>query len=279
MSDYNSSLPVRTEANGDVAVKVVDGAIPSQELSVDAAGKVSAKLSDGAGTEITSQANGAQQALDVGVNVAGVQVDPRNTQDGAGNPIDSTLVNSKQRLDVDLASEGTDGAVVPFGTVQVGGSDGTNLQALSVDLNGKLKVNLFDENGLPFSASNALPVSIATAVLGTAVNDYKNATSVAAAGVDNHDYTVTALNTLTLSSVNASASGKAKMDIQVETGIATGIFTTYFTQFNSTAETNMEIVLTDSIQVGPGIRVRVVMTNRDNQAQDLYSTISGTENL
>ena len=35
-------------------------------------------LHDGSGNPITSQVNGSQQALDVGVNVAGVQVDPRD---------------------------------------------------------------------------------------------------------------------------------------------------------------------------------------------------------
>lgn len=38
---------------------------------------VGAYLRDAAGNLITSQANGAQQALDVGINVAGVQIDPR----------------------------------------------------------------------------------------------------------------------------------------------------------------------------------------------------------
>ena len=35
-------------------------------------------LNDGNGNIITSQANGAQRALDVGIDVAGVQIDPRS---------------------------------------------------------------------------------------------------------------------------------------------------------------------------------------------------------
>lgn len=77
MSDFNSSLPVRTENNGDVAVKVVDGTLTSQALGVDAAGKVTVKLDDAAGNGLTSQVSGSQRPLDVGINVAGVQVDPR----------------------------------------------------------------------------------------------------------------------------------------------------------------------------------------------------------
>jgi len=49
--------------------------IPRVTVSSDSA--VFAKLQDSSGTGITSQANGAQRALDVGIDVAGVQVDPR----------------------------------------------------------------------------------------------------------------------------------------------------------------------------------------------------------
>lgn len=78
MADQNTSLPVRTQNNGDVAVKVVDGTTVSQALSVDASGRVTAKLNDGSGNAVTSQVNGAQRALDVGIDVAGVQIDPRS---------------------------------------------------------------------------------------------------------------------------------------------------------------------------------------------------------
>lgn len=77
MADYNSSLPVRTENNGDVAAFIADGTTPSQLLAVDASGRITTKLDDGNGNIITSQANGAQRALDVGIDVAGVQIDPR----------------------------------------------------------------------------------------------------------------------------------------------------------------------------------------------------------
>jgi hypothetical protein len=77
MSDYNSRLPVRTEANGDVVVNVADGTTESQLLGIDSSGRVTVKLDDGNGNVVTSQANGSQRALDVGINVSGVQIDPR----------------------------------------------------------------------------------------------------------------------------------------------------------------------------------------------------------
>ena len=55
MSDYNSSLPIRTESNGDAAVKLVDGTITSQALTIDSAGRIITKNQDGAGNALTSQ--------------------------------------------------------------------------------------------------------------------------------------------------------------------------------------------------------------------------------
>lgn len=340
MADFDSSLPVRTQTNGDVAVKVVDGTLTSQALSIDASGKVFAKLNDGAGNNITSQANGAQQALDVGINVAGVQIDPRQiraltladvvtanqgiknashtqawwtrlsdgtndsvllatgeltvaitqplpagtsligdvrsrTQDGAGTAITSTLINSKQRLDVDLASEGVTGSAVPFNTLQIGGSDGTNLRAAKTDTTGRFIVDIQNAAG-EFTTANPLPVTIEDSP-GTHINDYKDASSIAIGASDDHDYTVTAAKTLYLTQIEASASGKAKALVQIETGVATGIFTTKFGMFNSTAAPNMSLKISQSIAVAAGVRVRVTMTNRDIGAEDLYSTISGFE--
>ena len=40
MSDFNSSLPVRTENAGDVIVKVADALVPSQQLAVNADGSL-----------------------------------------------------------------------------------------------------------------------------------------------------------------------------------------------------------------------------------------------
>lgn len=77
MSDYQSSLPVRTQNAGDIVAKIVDGTITSQALAIDATGRIIVKLDDAAGNGITSQVNGAQRALDVGIDVAGVQIDPR----------------------------------------------------------------------------------------------------------------------------------------------------------------------------------------------------------
>lgn len=299
MSDFNSSLPVRSENNGDVAVKVVDGTVTSQALNVDSSGRVTTKLDDGNGNIVTSQANGAQRALDVGIDVAGVQIDPRDQ----GNP--NTVANSWPVKITDgtnisavkaasTAATVTDPSQVvalspntplPAGTNSLGTvlaklEDGAGNAITSSAAGGTrpLDVALRDGSGNLYSNSNPVPVYVSASSAGTKIDDYKAATAIAAAGFDNHDYTVTAGKTLTFNQVEASASGKMKIEVQIETGVATNVFNSKFVKFNSTATPNMSVILQDAINVAAGVRVRIICTNEDKAAQDLYSTICGVEN-
>lgn len=370
MADFDSSLPIRTQNNGDVVAFLADGTVPTQLLSIDSSGRISSKLFDGSGVAITSQTNGAQRALDVGINVAGVQIDPRQiraltsadvvsvvqstspwiTKDQSDGPVTPgtvasfsqlmggqyntvlpTLTNGQQAaLQVDssgrlVISVGSSVTVTNFpavvdtnyGTVgastirtasQLGNATGaadfnagaTGAQTLRVIANqGAANATPWNENiaqiaGAVPSATNALPTQISTggafvsssnplpviidpAGAGTAVCDYKDAASIAAASSDNHDYTVTSGKILHLRQIESSASGKAKMVLQIETGVATGVFTTKAAQFNSTATADMSLVLSVDLLVAAGVRVRVIMSNRDLLPQDLYSSIIGFE--
>lgn len=257
MADQDTSLPVRTQADGPderLHVKVVDGTSPSvNQMQVDA--------------------DKAAKTLATGHDPGGVNRTLRTSERGAMTPdglYDAT--NNTVPGNTGLIASSRNAA--PSDTTQtqrltaVTGTTPNTVRALDIALH--------DALGNPFSETNALPVTV-TESSGTAVNDYKDAASIAAAATDNHDYTVTALKTLYLTQVEASASGKAKMVISVETGVATGVFTPKWTQFNSTSETNMHLTIKEPIAVAAGVRVRVALTNRDNQAQDLYSTISGHE--
>lgn len=327
MADFNSSLPVRTETNGDVAVKVVDGTTPSQTLAVDASGRATAnqgqangggaqawpvKPTDGTNSQSYTGAGEAKvditQPLPAGTNTIGsvkltdgtntasltgageVKVDVTqplpagtntignvnsNTRDGAGTAITSTLVNSKQRLDVDSAADGVSGSAVPFATTQVGGSDGTNLHALSTDTNGKLKVDIFDSTGTAFSPSNPLSVSVVSGLGGaTEVLDFKQATAVAAAANDTHTYTITSGKTLSLQHIQATGSGKIKVEISLGT---IGSEVLKIVLFNSTANPNVDYVFQAPQNMPDTQDVVVKITNLDKQPQDVYSTIEGYE--
>ena len=372
MSDYNSRLPVRTETDGDVVVKIADATTPSQQLAIDSAGRVVVKLDDGAGNVISSQANGSQRALDVGIDVAGVQIDPRqvraliasdvvtaaqgapntapngwpvkptdgtNSQgytaageakvsvtqplpagtnligsvdikdssgasvtlgqkamsaslpvviasdqtdigvklkDGADNAITSTLINSKQTLDVNLPSTGVSGSATPYAVTVVAGSDGTNSRAIATDSSGKVKVDLFDATGTPFSATNPLAVTVTSGTPGTEVHNFNTAAALAKNGTSNHDYAITASKTFKAEKFWASASGKLKIEVQVSTDGTT--FVTKFVGFNSTATPNIDIFLGQFTlsDTGTGAKIRIIRTNLDNP-QDVYTTISGVE--
>jgi len=73
--------------------------------------------------------------------------------------------------------------------------------------------------------------------------------------------------------VLSTASGKLKVEIQIETAAGSNVFTTVCTRFNSTANPDCDMTLKEGVTIPVGAKVRVVKTNRDNQAMDMYSTI------
>lgn len=187
--------------------------------------------------------------------------------DGTGNLLASLVsapVGSEQGLIV---------RNIPSGTQPV---SGTFFQATQ-PVSGTVSANIRDAAGAAFSTLNPLPVAISADVLGDDVISYQTNSAVAAAGSSNHDYAVSAGKTLLLKQVHVSASGKAKIEVQTETGVATGVFNTIAVLFNSTANPNMTLVFPSIKSVAAGVKVRVIRTNKDNSAQDLYSTIFGQE--
>src|ERR1039457_5886165 len=70
MSDINSGLPIRSQIPGqvnydDIIVKLGDATTASQQAKVDANGSQYSAITDSSGNVVTTQANGAQRALDV----------------------------------------------------------------------------------------------------------------------------------------------------------------------------------------------------------------------
>lgn len=332
MSDQNTSLPIRTEAAGDVIVKVGDKTVPSQQLVIDSAGLVGAKTFDGSGVSIGSTSG----ALNVAVTSSGALVADKaaftygttnqtvigavfqdtaptvtagqqaglrmnaarglhsNLRDSSG----AELVGQKAMsasVPVTLASDQTALAVSQNGTWNItnitgtitlptGASSSANQTAANASLtsiDSKLS-----SLGQKVSASSA-PVVLAsdqpaiavyiTDSPGVEINDYSTVAAVAAAATSNHDYTVTTAKTLRMTQFEAAGSGKIKVEVQVETGVATGSFLTKFVKFNSTSTPGVSVPLSQPITVAAGVRVRVIRTNLDKSAQDVYSTICGYE--
>jgi len=108
---------------------------------------------------------------------------------------------------------------------------------------------------------------------GTPTFDYKDATGIAAGSPDNHDYVVPLAQTFSLKQVYASASGKMKIQVETIIGLTT---TTLVVGFGTSANPNVVIDFDPAYaQVPASGTVRVIATNKDNQPQDLYTTIIG----
>lgn len=255
MSDIASSLPIRSEADGTdarVHVKIVDGTTPTQRATVDTDGNVHVEI----------HGNGP----------AGTDTVVRTSEQGALTP-DGIYDVANNTLPGNIGLIGHTRSATPNETTQTERLTSIENGAGTVRA---LDISLHDEAGEAYSASNPLAVVVVESE-GTEINDYNTAAAVAANASSNHDYTVTALKTLQLTQISAAASGKMKIVIAIETGVATDVFTTKFVMFSSTAFPSLEKVLKEPIAVAAGVRVRVIRTNIDNQAQDLYSTISGHE--
>ncbi len=135
-----------------------------------------------------------------------------------------------------------------------------------------------DGDYIPFSinADGALRVSLTDpGASATEVNDYQTSAAVASAATTNHDYTVTALKTLKVFGILASASGRIKVEVIID---PTGTPVTEFVAFNSTANPNIYIDVAGLLEVAAGLVIRVVVTNLEKKdSQDVYSTLLGHE--
>jgi|GEM_PF-2007399 hypothetical protein len=253
MADYNSQLPVRSKDDSDerLLTKIQDGSDPS---GVGKTVEVSeTKLhtrnhgsdSDGTDREVLLSQEGHVQSngdYDASTNKRpssqGMIVSDRDA-----SPAESTM-NKRP-------------------TAVAGDSDKVALD-----------VAISDSSGNNFTDTNPLPVYIADNPA-VEVDDFDQASAVAKDASSNHDYTITSGKTGKHLTADASASGYARFELQVETGVGAGTFDTKMVKFNSTAKPNVEFRLRANI--GAGIIVRIAKTNLDNQPQDLYSQISLVE--
>jgi len=154
-----SSGRVPVDIGGSGSITITSGTVTvSNEVEVKndssnplpISGAVSSSIADGSGNALTSSARGSQRALSVQVvDGSGNQITTfgsgtvdSNTRDGSGNAITSTVFGSARRLDVNLSSAGTVGSTAPTSANLYGGSDGTNLRAVSVDSSGRVNANI-----------------------------------------------------------------------------------------------------------------------------------------
>lgn len=258
MSDFASGQPVRSESDGvdaKVVVKLVDGSIGgTNQMQIDT----------DKNAHVEMHGNSATGGTDV---VQLLTEEGRSTSRGDYNATTNTKPSSQGAIiHTRVATPAEANQVVrPTG---VASTDGSNATVADVGIR--------DASGNAFTPDNPLAVTLVDSG-GAEINDYVTATAVAAAATSTHDYTVTAAKRLKLSQILAAGSGKIRVEVAVETGVATAVFTSKFVGFNSTSNPNVYIPVNENITVAAGVRVRVTIKNMDLAAQDVYSTVCGHE--
>ena len=138
-----------------------------------------------------------------------------------------------------------------------------------------LDVALSDGDGNSINLDNPLYVTVSDSP-GTEIEDYKLDSAVAKdGGTANHDY-VTGSEFRGLN-VECSSSALAKFELQVEQTAGMADYATVMVKFNSVSVPNVIFNHKTPKAILTGISIRVIKTNLDNQATDLYSMINGVE--
>lgn len=257
MADIKKGLPVRTEEDSDkkVQVKIHDYADP----------------------------DGSDKQLEVSEKLAHVRVfgeDPANAKKQLKL---SESGNVALDGDYDASNNSNPSSAAPILHDRVAAPDKTDQNFRPTGVQGTVDntvhaadVSLHDQNGNPYTISNPLPVFPAESP-GDEIEDYQTTAAVADGVTTNHDYTVTALKTFLGCSVLIAASSRVKFEIKMETAAASGVFNTKYVGFTTEDNPTYQLDLCKIAKQVAGAKVRIAITNRDNQAQDVYSTLLGIE--
>lgn len=278
MADFDSSLPIRTEANGDVVAHLADGTVTTQLLKINADGSIDTNTTIPVGSKIivTDGTDDLEVNADGSINavVTATDLDIRDlTATDVVTVVQATHDNLNLNANIQVGdADVANGNPVPVS--DAGGSltvDATDLDIRDLTaVSDSVAAHLFDEAGAAFSLTNPLPVEVVSDASGVEVVDYQTSAAVAKDASVNHDYTVTATKTLLVAGLWVSGSGKLKAQLLVN-GVVK------YVGFNSTANPNIDIPIYKILKGLTTEVVRVTLTNLDNQAQDLYSTLSGLE--
>lgn len=254
MADQHTGLPVRSEDDGTderVLVKIQDATDPG---GVDKTVEVSEKLvhnrthgEDPAGTKVQLKLSEEGHANSNGDYDAGTNTEPSSTGVVAHDE-NATPDETHQNLRITASRTGT----------KTG-----------------MHVALLDEDSVPYSDTNPVPVAI-TENEGAEIHDFDQASAVAKDATADHDYVVANGVSVLLYGYRASGSGKVKAELQIGDGAVAEVFATKDVSFNSTATPNVSgdffRVPIKVVGTANGTTIKLIKTNRDNQAQDLYST-------
>jgi len=263
MSDNKRGLPVRTQEDPDLKLQVknVDYTTPTQGQEVDTDGNAHVEIhgNDAAGTDRVVALSEEGR-----VNSNGDYDVATNTKPASASPI-----MHDRKSTAETPSE-TDQNLRQTGITYDNGVDETIVAA---------DVAIRDEEGVPYSKDNPLPVAIEESE-GDEVHDYNEAVDVVSnGGTATHEYSVANNKTFLLDQVLADASMAFKIDVEIGDGAAVETFTKLATRFASEVNDNADMELKRPKKVVGTVNtttVRVTVTNRDkNDVQSVYTTIVG----
>jgi hypothetical protein len=242
---------------------------------------------DGDATALLTDANGR---LEVNTTVASDAVDDSafaiatDYVSVAGFLADETAPDSVDEGDVGAARMTLDRK-----QLMVIADPTTDANRLAINASGEAQVDLAahaltNANPLPISKdgsanSETNPIyvyPVTQVVSGNEIHDYDVAVAVASDATSNHDYTV-AGTTFFLKSVIISGSGNIKAEIQ--TGPLAGLTTKAVVFLTGRQGDTKQVNFNPPIEVpvtSTGT-VRIIKTNRQGSATDLYSTIIGSD--
>jgi len=284
MADYDSSLPVRTEAAGDVDIFVSDATTPTQKLKVNADGSIDTNFATGSKIIVTDGTDDLEVNADGSINavVSATDLDVRDldaSQDNVAisDGTDTLAVNADGSINSVVTATDLDIRDLVFATDKVDVSNSSNVGVVATDLDirdlSASQDNVAISDGtdtLAINSDGSINVKIDADQAGDEIIDFQTSASIAKNASVNHDYTVSAGKTFIGEEAWVSGSGKLKVELLVNGS-------TNWVGFNSTANPNIRIPLERIVKASAAQVVRFTITNRDNQAQDLYSTLTGVE--
>jgi hypothetical protein len=255
MADQDTSLPVRSQADGTderVHVKIVDGTTTPavNQTQVDDDNNLHVELhgnDPGGADKVVRTSEGGALTPD------GVYVVLNNTKPGNIGLIATTRAIAADSIQTERLT-----SIAGTGNVRA------------------LDVSMHDEAGVAYSVTNPLPVFVSETEGGAPIHKFHpSAADVAVGGTETYDYTVTLGKTMKFSQFLASASGKIKAELWVDLGTGLTLQAVYF---NSAANPNIETAWNVPFTVAAGLKVRFILTNRDNNPMPVYGTLVGVEN-
>lgn len=254
-------------------------------LLVDAEGRLQVDVISGGGSNDSVKVDDSAFAVGTdSLTVTGFLADettPDSVDEGDVGAARMTLDRKQLIVLADATTDANRLAINASGEVGV-------VQATHDDLNLNANIQVGDTD---VSASNPVPVSadgnanaetnpifvqvVSGALSGIEVVDYDTTASVAKNATDNHDLAVTASTTLKVQCCLGSASGAQK--IEISSGPVAGL-STNAVAFTSSSNPNWVVDFKGLLEVDDASTgtLRIARTNRDNQAQDVYSTILAT---